>query len=711
MQLGDMQSLLAINTDIATVRDKHALLTVLFDKLKPVFGFDDAVLVLYDADLSHTRHLHTYTHSDNADYLRIMAEPLPTEGNPHGEFIQYTEPRLLSLAYLLERYPQHVGTALMQWLGLVEVLIMPLRYGGQLLGVLEFHNRQKGRFNPDQFPVFELIANQVAVAISNILANEELLSREERIAHQIRSVNELTRGANWSDRFLGITRTLQTFLPVDHLYFFIRTDGVVRDEYAYYRVGLDEYQVVDEAAFCRMAKISPDRYATLRQDLAFPEARLLNGDEYQAYRQDHPLQKEISRLFGLRSTLMVPLPLTANRALLVAVASKRPDAYTTTHLTELQILLAAVSPTIEKLLAYEEVERLKDQLQQQKAYLMEEVQIQHNFAEIIGTSSALRDVLRAVEQVAPTDTTVLIEGETGTGKELIARAVHNHSPRRTQPLIKINCAALPPQLIESELFGHERGAFTGALDRRIGKFELAHQGTLFLDEIGELPLELQPKLLRALQEREIERLGGRQVIRTDVRVVAATNRNLRQEVAAGRFRADLYYRLSVFPVRLPALRERREDILPLAQSFIGKFSQKLGKSFQGLSAESLQQALRYGWPGNIRELQNVLEQAVITSTGPALDCSRYFRDQPASVPRQAALLPTDWLTDAGELTLDKLDILKEDLERKFLMQVLAQAGGRVRGKGGAAEILNTPPTTLESRIKKLGIGLVRARVK
>lgn len=734
MQSDDIQSLLTINEellhrerektallslgeDMATIRNRHDLWRAMMEKIKPMLGFDDAVVIVYTADRLFCTHLLTASSPErqaNKRYSAVVGQPLVLAGTPidylmkrPGNFTWYTD----EVAAINPAYAAYPGIKLMQETGLTYTWHAKLRWGGSDIGMFHLHFKAEKQLTEPIQNLYQTIVQQVTVAVSNILANEELLEREQRTTRQIGLVNELTQGANWSDRFLGITRSLQTFLALDHLYFLLRIDNTVHDEHAYYRIGPDDYQVVDEAAFCRMANLSPDRYMALRQPMVFPLPLLLNGDAYRTYLRDHPLQQEISRIFGLQATLIVPLPLAPNQELLVAIASKRPDAYLPAHLTELRLLLAAISPTIEKLLAFEEVNRLKDQLQQQKAYLMEEVQSGHNFAEIIGSSPALRDVLRAVEQVAPTDTTVLIEGETGTGKELIARAVHNHSPRRAHPLIKVNCAALPPQLIESELFGHEKGAFTGAHDRRIGKFELAHQGTLFLDEVGELPLELQPKLLRALQEREIERLGGRQVIKTDVRVVAATNRDLRQEVAAGRFRADLYYRLSVFPVKLPALRDRREDILPLAQSFIHKFSQKLGKSFQGLSAESVQQALRYHWPGNIRELQNVLEQAVITSPGPALDCTRYFRDQPAPAPQPTALLTTHWLTDMGELTLDKLDALKDDLERRFLLQVLEQAGGRVRGVGGAAELLNASPTTLDSRLKKLGIGMVRTRVK
>jgi transcriptional regulator with GAF, ATPase, and Fis domain len=316
----------------------------------------------------------------------------------------------------------------------------------------------------------------------------------------------------------------------------------------------------------------------------------------------------------------------------------------------------------------------------------------------------LLEVFRSIGQVAPTDYTVLILGETGTGKELIARAVHNRSTRRDKALIKVNCAALPPQLIESELFGHEKGSFTGATDKRIGKFELAHGGTIFLDEIGEMPLELQPKLLRVLQEKEIERVGGKGPIPCDVRIIAATNRNLQAEVLAGRFRADLFYRLNVFPVRLPALRDRKEDLMPLAMFFLQKISKKLGKKLSGLSEASLRQMHAYGWPGNIRELEHLLERAAIMSPTPVVSLVEPLVGgapadglQPAPVPNGAAGARPP---GAGPLPVAKP---YEQAERDNIMAALRLSNYRIRGKGGAAELLNIKPTTLEAKMARMGI--------
>jgi PAS domain S-box-containing protein len=330
-----------------------------------------------------------------------------------------------------------------------------------------------------------------------------------------------------------------------------------------------------------------------------------------------------------------------------------------------------------------EAERAR--LQEQNLYLQEEIKAVHNFDEIIGRSPALLAVLDKVARVAPNDTTVLINGETGTGKELIARAIHSASRRAARPLIKLNCAALPAGLVESELFGHEKGAFTGAITRRIGRFELADGGTLFLDEVGELPAEAQAKLLRVLQEREFERVGGRTPIKADVRIIAATNRDLLTSVREKSFREDLYYRLGVFPIQLPALRERTDDIPLLVRLFLDRFATRVGRRIDNISSETMRRLVTYSWPGNIRELENVLERAVILATGPALeiepDIFGHAHSGPAAAP---------------ELTL-------EDVERSHILSVLRQTSWVIEGPRGAAQILGLHPNTLRSRVKKLGL--------
>jgi transcriptional regulator with GAF, ATPase, and Fis domain len=334
--------------------------------------------------------------------------------------------------------------------------------------------------------------------------------------------------------------------------------------------------------------------------------------------------------------------------------------------------------------ALTEVESLKNRLEAENTYLQDEIKVVHNFADIISRSEVLKKVLRKVEQVAATDATVLILGESGTGKELLARAVHNLSARRERPLVKVNCAALPANLVESELFGHEKGAFTGAICRKIGRFELADHSTIFLDEIGELPLELQAKLLRILQEGEFERLGGQQTLKVNTRVIAATNRDLKEEIAAGRFREDLFYRLNVFPITIPPLRERKEDIPLLVNHFMKKYSAKIGKKIETVSQHVIDELQQYDWPGNVRELENVVERAVIVSQGKQLRL-------------EDGLPHSDGKTDGSStLTL-------EELEKRHILKVLEQTGWRISGERGAAKILNIKPTTLRSRMEKLGI--------
>jgi PAS domain S-box-containing protein len=353
-------------------------------------------------------------------------------------------------------------------------------------------------------------------------------------------------------------------------------------------------------------------------------------------------------------------------------------------------------------------ERERARLQEQNLYLQEEIKSDHNFEQIIGRSRALMDVLAQVGLVAATDTSVLVTGETGTGKELIARAIHSTSKRKDKPLIKVNCAALPSGLVESELFGHEKGAFSGAIAKRLGRFELADGGTIFLDEIGELPAEAQVKLLRVLQEREFDRVGGAAPVRVDVRVIAATNRDLLKEVQEKAFREDLYYRLNVFPVRLPPLRERRDDIPLLVHFLVKKFAQRIGKRLDGVGGATMQRLLEYPWPGNIRELENVLERAVILAKEDVLEIGPDLL--PVSVPAPAAPqqpgpepVPPNHLPAVPQPTADQRPPSLEAVERNYILTVLQQTNWVITGPRGAAKLLELHPSTLRNRMKKLGI--------
>jgi len=333
--------------------------------------------------------------------------------------------------------------------------------------------------------------------------------------------------------------------------------------------------------------------------------------------------------------------------------------------------------------ALSEIKELKEKLEVERAYLQEEIKLEYNYENIIGQSDGLNYVLYKAEQIASSDTTVLVLGETGTGKELVARAIHGLSPRKGRVLVKVNCATLPANLIESELFGHEKGAFTGAHARQLGRFEVANGATLFLDEIGELPVELQPKLLRVIQDGEFERLGSSRTIKVDVRIIAATNRNLEEEVRRGRFREDLWYRLNIFPITVPPLRERIEDIALLVEFFVNKISKRLGKSIENIPTSVMNALLDYQWPGNIRELENVLERAVINSSGPKLR------------------LVDELQKPHKDLTTAKKTL--NEVERDYIVRVLEQTNWKVSGPNGAAEILGLNRSTLRARIRKLGI--------
>jgi len=408
---------------------------------------------------------------------------------------------------------------------------------------------------------------------------------------------------------------------------------------------------------------------------------------------DYPIVKK-AVCEGLKSFCFLPL-ISRNRAIGVLVLGRlRDDAFSEADIGFLSQVANQIALAVENALAYRQIQELKEQLSKEKLYLEDEIRAEMNFSQIIGNSSSLRRVLKNVETVAPTDSTVLIYGETGTGKELIARAIHDLSPRGSKPFVKLNCAAIPTGLLESELFGHEKGAFTGAIAQRIGRFEVADGGTIFLDEIGEIPLELQTKLLRVLQEREFERLGSSRTLRTNARLIAATNRDLEAMVAEQKFRPDLFFRLNVFPVRVPALRERQADIPLLVRHFTQQFSRRMNKVMETIPSAMMDALTRYHWPGNIRELQNVIERAVIISTGPALNVDVADLKFPKAGPAvERTISPAN----------GALHSVLEETERQQILKALKQSHWVVAGRNGAAALLGMNRSTLQVRMRKLGI--------
>jgi formate hydrogenlyase transcriptional activator len=395
------------------------------------------------------------------------------------------------------------------------------------------------------------------------------------------------------------------------------------------------------------------------------------------------LMEEIRR-YGVRGGLWVPLTTVRGRLGSMVFSSRQVDPYTPDDREFMQHIARHVAIAVENALAFEELEGFRRRVEDEKIYLEEEIRSEHRFNEIVGHSNALRHVLEQIRTAAPTDSTVLIQGETGTGKELVARAIHEFSRRSSGTFVKVNCSAIPAGLLESELFGHEKGAFTGAVAQRLGRFELANNGTLFLDEIGDLPLELQPKLLRVLQDGQFERLGGSRTLGSNTRLVAATNRDLRTLVAEQEFRTDLFYRLNVFPITIPPLRERREDIPVLVRYFVQDFSTKMRKPIQTISAEAMDALVSYSWPGNVRELRNVIERSVILTTGERL------------------FIPRDALADPQPGNSASL-LRMADAEKRHILDALKASKWIVGGPRGAAAILGLKRSTLQSRMQKLGI--------
>jgi formate hydrogenlyase transcriptional activator len=522
------------------------------------------------------------------------------------------------------------------------------------------------------------IAAQVAVAADNALNYEKAnkyqrqLARErDRLQVLLEITNALVSELDIHDLFPTITACLRRAVPHEYSSLALRVAGT--GQLRVHALVFEGDPGIQEGATAAIDETPAGQAMQTRRAVLLDAAGLRKFPAQGAQRLAEA---------GLRSVCCVPLITRTSVLGTLNVGSTRPHAFSTEDVDFLTQVAGQAAIAIENATAYQQIEQLKDQLAEEKLYLQDEIRTERNFGEIVGESPAFRRVLEQVETVAPTDASVLILGETGTGKELIARALHDLSRRRDRTFVKLNCAAIPTGLLESELFGHEKGAFTGAIMQKAGRFELANHGTLFLDEIGDIPLELQPKLLRALQEHEFERLGGTRTIKVDVRLVAATNRDLAQMINERQFRTDLYYRLSVFPISVPPLRERPDDIPKLVRYFTQKYARLMNKRVETITADDMEALVRYGWPGNVRELENLIERAVILSRGPALQI-------PLAEVRAAP-------ETARPVTL-------QEAERDHIRRVLENANWVVGGSNGAAAKLGMKRTTLQSKMKKLGL--------
>ena len=550
------------------------------------------------------------------------------------------------------------------------------------LGGLAIGSKEADAYDNQELSFLTLVTNQVALALDAALNQEELERKNQRLKLLLDVTNQLVSNLELRDLLRAIAASVRSVMDCDGV-------AVVLPNCGDHQLRLHVLDFPEGKGLVKEEQLIPMDESPL--GAAFQTGKPVTISGSVAGSKIVPEESSPPRHQGTKSSCFIPMVSRDRSVGVLALSRLGGRAFSEGDVEFLGQIASQMAIAVENACAYQQIAELKDQLAQDNLYLEDEIRSAMNFEEIVGESPALLHALQQVETVAPTDSTVLIYGETGTGKELVARAIHDRSSRRSNTFVKLNCAAIPTGLLESELFGHEKGAFTGAISQRIGRFELAHRGTVFLDEIGETPLELQPKLLRVLQEREFERLGSAHTLRTDARLIAATNRNLATMVNAQTFRADLFYRLNVFPVQIPPLRERSEDIPLLVRHFAQRYARRMNKRIETIPSESMQVLVQYHWPGNIRELQNIIERAVILSSGPALKIELTELKQPVS---------------NGNSGLNHQDTL-EQAERKHILSVLEDTKWVLGGANGAALRLGLKRSTLQFRMRKLGLSRPR----
>jgi formate hydrogenlyase transcriptional activator len=672
---GDLHRiLLDVSHATASHRDLKSLLSDLAGLLRRIARFDRLAIVLHDPERDVMR-LHTIV-SVTPTFTSDLE--LPVLESPAGLVWQTQRPLVVPRIDGETRFSE--VRRILRAEGMRSLCILPLTTPLRPLGGLSFASQDEDAFSEADVEVLQEVTSQVALAVDNALhhetaqrAQQELASERDRLRLLLEVNNALVSNLEPRALFSAIATCLRRVIAHDY------TSLAVYD---------GEQNAFDMWAIESAGKGLIKEHMLVPLDTSPAGKAFASGTPVRFERADlAALDSDVGRLLlaeGIQSMASVPLTVHDRRLGALSIGRLGGEPFTVADAELLASVAKQVAFSVENALAFQEIAKLKDKLAAEKVYLEDEIRTEYNFEEVIGQSAALKRVLHQVETVAPTDSAVLIVGETGTGKELVARAIHQLSGRRERTFVKLNCAAIPTGLLESELFGHERGAFTGAIAQRVGRFELADRGTIFLDEVGDIPLELQPKLLRVLQEQEFERLGSTRTKRVDVRVVAATNRNLEEMVAAGTFRDDLYYRLNVFPITVPPLRERPEDIPPLVRYFVQKFARRMNKRIETIPADAMTALSRYAWPGNVRELENAIERAVILTTGPVLRVL-------TSELRGRAVAPS-----GGVVTL-------EATEREAILRALHESKWVLGGPHGAAIRLGVKRTTLQSRIQKLGI--------
>ncbi|GMV49006.1 MAG: Formate hydrogenlyase transcriptional activator [Nitrospirae bacterium] len=681
LNLERYRALLRVAEAIASHSDLAALTQDLARLLPSVVPVNFVGLSLHDLQRGVMR-LHVLQANVPADI--IGGQERPPDETPAGLVWATQEPLLLNDLTKEQRWPEVIG--LMREDGVQSCCLVPLTSAVRRLGALEFSSLEKDVYRTSDLELMQQVGRQVAVAVENVLNREAAAASQRDVERQrdrfgllLRMTNTMASTLDLREVFKAVSLCLREMVSQEYASL-VLCDGDTQ------RVRLHALDFPDNQGALAEGVVTD--VSDSPAGLALQRKRPVVVNERQEL---ETFAHAVLRLLvekGFGSICSLPL-LSRDRVIgCLNLASRQEHAFSAQDVEFLSQVAGQVALAVENALAYQEIRALKDRLTEEKLYLEEEIRLEHGFDDIIGESRVLKQVLGQVEIVAPTDATVLIQGETGTGKELIARAIHRLSGRRQRTFVKLNCAAIPTGLLESELFGHERGAFTGAISQKIGRFELAHEGTIFLDEVGEIPLELQSKLLRVLQEQEFERLGSTRTIRVDIRLVAATNRDLAKLVEEGRFRSDLYYRLNVFPVTMPPLRDRREDIPMLVRYFTQHYAARMKKPIESIPAPTLEALSRYAWPGNIRELENLIERAVILTQGTQLQ-----------VPLQELKLEAR-LVAAPSTTL-------QDAEREQILRVLREAQWVIGGPDGAAARLGLKRTTLTSKIKKLGLSRPR----
>jgi formate hydrogenlyase transcriptional activator len=678
------ESLVGVSNAIGTHRNPKELFSVLVRELHRVVPFDYIGVTIRD-EKSNTFHRHSI---DAKTEAAIPPDPeLTMEESDAWWVYQNQEPLVTSLETRDARFSK-LQEVLKKY-GVHCLCTLPLTTAHSRVGTLTFGSKTPDVYTAEEVCFLSVVAEQIALAFDNALlfdaaqaSQQQLLKKSERVGLLLELTNHVVSNLEFRDVLRAVVASTRRVMGCDGV-------GIALpdSDNTHLRIYALDYPFKDGSHH-------EESLVPMDEDMSgavFRSGKLWCGSVQEARR----LGMKDSAQAEVGSVCVLPL-VSRGRVLGTFGVVKYQDKAFTGDIEFLSQIGNQVAIAVENACAFGRIRELQEKLAREKLYLEDEIRTEMNFAQIIGNSASLRRVLKNVETVAPTDSTVLIYGETGTGKELIARGVHDLSPRRTKPFVKLNCAAIPTGLLESELFGHERGAFTGAIAQRIGRFEVADGGTIFLDEIGEIPLELQTKLLRVLQEREFERLGSSRTLRTDARLIAATNRDLEVMVSEQRFRSDLFFRLNVFPVHVPPLRERQGDIPLLVRHFTQQFSKRMRKVIETIPSAAMDALNRYHWPGNIRELQNVIERAVIISTGPALNIDISDLKFPKSSP------PAEQSASPAPVN-GALHYVLEETERQQILKALKESNWIVAGPNGAAAHLGMKRSTLQLRMHKLGI--------